>query len=448
MTKFKKIMLGSLATVSGVVAVTATSCGGPKYTEEELQAQKIVDNVYLVTDGGSVSDKSFNEQGKNALEYILTGTGLNTLNNINSPLKVDAEDIAKGYITADNKENVEFVIAPGFNHITAMGKFFKNHKDTNLKFILVDGVHNPMDFSAKPPVAVWDAQHEKNVAGITFNTNESAFFVGVYAAKYLVEIMKDDTPMVSAWGGGNFPGVTDFITGFINGVKYYNETLLPEFKKTTPSAKAVKFALSSNRTEQFNSGFEPKGKGEGIAKALIGAGADIIMPVAGSQTKNLLDEIAKSSDEVKGRVKVIGVDTDQKLAFGDKSQYFLTSVEKNLKDAIIKVYTKLLKEANKDNPDFKLTKALESVTIEESIKGLGETTVGTLENGLVSFSTPSKKLAGGKYEEAQKLYEQIKNDATIRAKALDKDNPAGAWTDATKDDWQAKIDDLNAKAGW
>ncbi|WP_027334268.1 BMP family lipoprotein [Mycoplasma elephantis] len=445
MTKFKKTMLGLLGGVAGISVLATTSCG-PKYTEEELAVQDKIGKVFFVTDGGSIFDKSFNQQGKEALDIITKGTGLNVVNLTNSPTEHSAIEVSKGYRVAE-KKGTQYILAPGFNHVAAMSDYFKNNKNTKMKFILVDEINNPIDYDAKPkPAPFWSDEISKNnVAGITFNTNESAFFVGVYAAQYLVEIVKDETPNVSSWGGGNFPGVTDFITGFINGVKYYNEKLLPEYKKTNPKAKAVKFVLTGNNDKQFASGFAPEG-GTDLAKTLIQNGADIIMPVAGSQTKNLVDALALEKDEVKNRIKIIGVDTDQKILFSEHSEFFLTSVEKNLKDAIVKVYIKIRKDDMKSSPDFKLSDSLEKIKLESNIKGVGETTIGNLSNGLVSFSSPSEKLAGGKYKEANDLYEKIKNDENIKKFATGEGNPVGAWTGQTKDEWFKKIEELNKQA--
>ncbi|CAM9093969.1 BMP family ABC transporter substrate-binding protein [Mycoplasma todarodis] len=383
MQKFKKVLLGGFSAtlaLSAPIAV-AVSCGdwAGKFelrlngeTNEELS-----DKLAFVTDGGSADDKSFNEQGYDAY-HALSG---HTKESVLRPDGGTSFEIKKRYETAA-KYGSRVIIAPGFHHVSAIESFNKSFGEKKVGFILVDGEMKYKDGKDKD-------KGISNVASIVFETKYSGFLAGYLAAEYLTEIKKDETPKVGMFGGANFPGVTNFMVGFISGIHYYNN-----FKKPTHEVEFSKFASDEEYT---NSGFSA-GQGTPYANKLLQNGADIILPVAGPQTGDVISAI--NQNQKYSDVKIIGVDTDQALQYENNQNKFLTSIEKKLSLAIQKVWKKAIDPKNHQDATY------------DGVNGFGETTVGTLKNELTSISKPH--VSG-----VEDIYNKVVNDATLKTKAVE-----------------------------
>ena len=79
------------------------------------------------------------------------------------------------------------------------------------------------------------------------------------------------TGKVATYGGINIPPVTIFMTGFLNGVNYYNE------QKGTD----VEVLGWDGTDGSFAGNFENLDDGKKLAQGFADEGADIIFPVAG-----------------------------------------------------------------------------------------------------------------------------------------------------------------------
>ncbi len=374
MKKFKKTALRSLSAIVALTApvAVAVSCGnweGKFELRLNNESNKELSNkLAMVTDGGSVDDKSFNEQGYNAY-HALSGHGKES---VLRPDGVTTFEIKKRYETAA-KYGSRVIVAPGFHHSSAITSFNKSFGEKKVGFILVDAV---MDSS--------------NVASITFQTKYSGFLAGYFASQYLVEVKKDDTPKVGTFGGANFPGVTDFMVGFVAGVKYYNDAKSPKNKVT--------FSKFAQDAEYTNSGFGA-GQGTSYANKLLQEGADIILPVAGPQTSDVISAI--NQNQKYKQVKIIGVDTDQALQYKSDQNKFLTSIEKKLSLAIQKVWKRAIDpDKYKNNSEY------------EGVRGFGQITEGTLENNLTSIAEPH-------VQGVCDIYKSIVNDNVLKAKAVE-----------------------------
>lgn len=201
------------------------------------------------------------------------------------------------------------ILAPGFSHIDAIKAFIKKHGNA-MNFILADG-----------------EVKAGNVASIMFDIKQVAFQAGYAAASYLAAKDATKDHLVGTFGGGNFPGVTDFMTGFVAGVKYFNEN------KPKTFANKIKFAQFKTDAAYTNSGFAENG-GNGNADVLIQGGAEIILPVSGPQTAGVIDTIKAAN---KTDIKVIGVDVDQSKTIANDADYFFTSIQKNVSVALADV---------------------------------------------------------------------------------------------------------------
>jgi basic membrane protein A and related proteins len=183
-----------------------------------------------------------------------------------------------------------------------------------------------------------------NVLATVFATDEAAFMAG-YAAAAATQ-----TGVVGTFGGMQIPTVTIFMDGFAMGVKYYNE------QKGT-DVRVVGWDPAT-QTGSFTGNFESLDDGRAQAEALMGEGADIIMPVAGPVGLG-----AAAAAMEAGNVYIIGVDTDWTISSPEYKAITFTSVMKKMEVAVYE-------------------------SIEEVVDGTfaGGLFVGTLENGGVGIA--------------------------------------------------------------
>jgi basic membrane lipoprotein Med (substrate-binding protein (PBP1-ABC) superfamily) len=162
MTKFK--ILGSAAILTIMPLATVVSCGTK--TRNTLNSKKIM----LVTDGGSVKDKSFNQQGLEGLGDII-GEKAVTADYL-SPKGHSPAELTNAY-SAAVKNGATTIITPGFYHVDGINTYLGQDLKKKTKFIIVDGV----------PTYKKDGKNTQylNVASIIFKTKISGFESGYLA---------------------------------------------------------------------------------------------------------------------------------------------------------------------------------------------------------------------------------------------------------------------------
>ncbi len=316
-----------------------------------------------VTDGGPVTDQSFNQT-------IFKGlTDYNGSVASNSVVRPDPQSAVATKINLYKKtfESAQVIVAGGFQHTDALNKI-QGEIPKNRGFIFIDGeVKN------------------KNIASVVFNIEEAAFLSGYATAEYLNKMKstyEKDGLKVGTFGGRNFPTVTSFMAGFQQGVMYYNNNL--------PSgAMKVEFIKLGSKPEDYFSGSFLVGKGKAMAQKLLSKGADVILPVAGPQTGDTLDAIK----EKKSNALVVGVDTDQVKQYPAFKTQFLTSILKKMDVAVKEALQYIYKENEKTQ------------------YGLGRTTVGNLSNGLVGIA------AGGDNKFSEGDLDRLTSNSKVMAAA-------------------------------
>jgi basic membrane protein A len=158
---------------------------------------------------------------------------------------------------------------------------------------------------------------------------------------------------VATFGGIKIPTVTIFMDGYADGVKYYNEQ----------KGKDVKL-LGWNKDAQdgsFTGDFEKQDVGKQLTQNFLDQGADIVMPVAGPVGKGAGAALKEAKDAGKD-VKLIWVDSDGYLTAPDYKDIMLSSVMKQMGDAVETV-VKEDKEGNFDNTPYVGTLANEGVQL-------------------------------------------------------------------------------------
>jgi len=164
-----------------------------------------------------------------------------------------------------------------------------------------------------------------NVKPVEFDTAQAAFLAGYFAA-YMSK-----TKIVATFGDVNEPGVTSTMDGFVNGVVKYNEI--------HHGIAVVHGWNTVSRTGLFvgiNEDFAvAKSTSKAMAKNLLDAGADIIMPITGQAGVGA----AEAALEKRNSLLVwVGSDGYETLP-AEFRPIILTSVVKKADDAIANIVT-------------------------------------------------------------------------------------------------------------
>jgi|GEM_PF-139972 len=317
--------------------------------------------VGLVTDVGGPDDKSFNATSIAGMERAVKELGI-------SP----ESKYLQSRQPTDYEKNLQEFVTQGFNQIITVGfllgldtaKAAKANPD--MKYAIVDYSYPDCFGSAVEGKDCGSASVLPNVLGLTFRTEQAAFLGGYLAAGV------SKTKKVGTYGGVQIPPVEDFMWGFQAGVNYWNEKHNDKVELLGWDSKTKKGV--------FTNTFTDPAKGKEAALSLIDEGADIILPVAGL-TGNGTFAAAKEKNALG-----IGVDTDQCISLPGDCPVILTSIRKNL-----------------DNAVFEAIKRLVNGTFE------GGTYSGTLENDGVSLA-PYHDQASRVSADLQKELDQLKQD--------------------------------------
>lgn len=297
----------------------------------EKQKEALTQKTILLTTGGDVRDQSFNQSVWEAMSKFSREIG-NPNNSyfetksISDAAQCDAYDYAlsKGY---------KVWILTGFQQGELLktwlriGKNKERFANEGVRVITVDWFADKEMEELTP---------QGSIMGLNFETQQAAFVAAYSAAKLLKEINQENNNLYNnakfnTFGGGDFAGVTNFNYGFIEGIRQFNEDVL-EFNKNS-NVKHNYFVAPSSDSIELSTGFAPTIDSRAKVELQVDHNKpQVVFPVAGSLTANAIDFIkAKKSGQW-----VIGVDTNQALAFPNDKGLLLTSVEKRISIAIYK----------------------------------------------------------------------------------------------------------------
>ncbi len=284
------------AALGGAVALALAACGS---APEESGSTGGSDNAAsdfkacMVSDSGGFEDKSFNQSGGEGLDRAGDELGVEV---------VKVESSAE----TDFGPNVDQLVAQDCNLIIGVGFLLADTlteaaaANPDIEFALVDSGFNEESDNAKP---------------LLFNTQEAAYLAGYVAAG------TSTTGTVATFGGISIPSVTIFMDGFADGVAKYNEDNGADVQLLGWDKEA--------QTGSFTGDFEDQTKGQNLAKGFIDQGADVIMPVAGPVGLG-----AAAAAKEAGNVAIVGVDADWFETSPDYSNIVLTSVMKEIGQAV------------------------------------------------------------------------------------------------------------------
>ncbi len=287
--RMRSLALAALAGLA-LVASACTNTGGGSPGASGGKALKIG----LVTDVGTLDDKSFNEASWKGTQDGAAAVG-GTASNIVTKTPADYATNINSFI--DQKYDVIVTVGFALGNATLAAA----QANPNVKFVGVD------QFICVPKDA-YDTKCSgtipSNYQGIVFKEQQAGYLVGIVAGS----LTKSN--VIGAVGGINtVPPVVAYIKGFENGAKSVN-----------PGITVLEQYVSTDITKAFN---DPT-TGKAIAQQMIGQKADWIFQVAGLSGSGAL-EAACATPNTYG----IGVDVDQAPAFPNL-KCVVTSAEKHL----------------------------------------------------------------------------------------------------------------------
>lgn len=272
-----------------VFALVACSSGSnDKGGKSEYGAK----TLFLITDVGTINDKSFNQGSWEGLVQLADELGTK------AEYIQPQEKSTAAYISSINEAvaaGAKIVVTPGYLFENAVHTAQEAHP--NVKFILVDGEPRPESKEFKP------AEYKTNTVGLLFREEQSGFLAG-YAA------VKEGFTKLGFMGGMEVPAVIRFGYGYVAGADL--------------AAKELGVQIQMRYT--YLNSFQPEAEHKTKAQAWYNDGVEAIFVAAGGAGNSVM---AAATDADKW---VIGVDVDQKA----ESPRVLTSATKNLKASVYK----------------------------------------------------------------------------------------------------------------
>ena len=297
----KKLMVSALAALSLMSIV-------PMAASADLK-------VGMVTDSGSIDDKSFNQGTWDGIKKATKDLGVKS-----KYLRPGGTTEADYVKEIANLKDAGFtlIVTPGFKFESSV--FVAQDKYPKTKFVLIDG---------KPNNGVFDANRKEkvgqNTVSIFFAEHESGFLAGVASA---LQIGSGDFGFI---GGMEIPPVQKFNWGFQQGVAYANQNL-----GTKISMKAENVIYQGT--------FHDVAAGQQLAAQMYDRGVKVVFVAAGGVGVGAINEAKARA--AKG-AWIVGVDVDQYaqgIYSGGKS-IILTSAMKRIDTAAFDMI-KLEKEGN------------------------------------------------------------------------------------------------------
>lgn len=293
---FLKVFLSGMMVTSLVVG-----CGQSNTINESASSKfERLDfdlNVGMVTDSGSIDDRSFNQ-----------GTWEGVAAAVKNARYIQPKQTSEAdFLTAISNlydAGYSFIVTPGFTFEGAIYEAQTRYPDA--QFLLIDGI--PTNKEGQSYIA-------ENTTCISFAEHEAGFLAGVAAA---VELQEGDFAFL---GGMEVPAVQKLNWGFQQGVVYANENL------------GTQIHLKEENII-YQGTFTDMAAGQQIASQFLDRGVDVIFVAAGTTGVGAITEV--KSRAAKGEaVWTIGVDVDQyeEGIYAEGKSVMLTSAMKYLDQA-------------------------------------------------------------------------------------------------------------------
>jgi basic membrane protein A and related proteins len=281
--KVRKAAIGAVLALAAAAALIVSATGSARSSQGDFK-------MAIVTDIGSLQDKSFNQlanQGR-----IRVGRQLDIPTRVYVTQK--AEDRLPNLIAAASA-GYDLIFGVGFFHAEHLNVAAPRYPD--LKFAGIDVTKALLE--SNPP----------NFTGIVFAEHEAGYLVGYLAG--LVAKRQGGRQVISAVGANAVPAIVKFISGYIQGAK-----------KANPRIRVI--ANYANDPT-----FSDQAKCKNVALRQIARGSQAVFQVAGGCGLGALSAAKEK------RVWGIGVDADQRYL----GAHMMTSATKKV-DVSVEMITK------------------------------------------------------------------------------------------------------------
>lgn len=271
---------------------TMIGCGKKEKTTSTSSGEGSTFELALVTDVGTIDDKSFNQGAWEGVEKYANK------NNKTYKYYQPSEKTTASYIKTIDiavEGGAKVVVCPGFLFEAAV--YESQEKYPEVKFILLDGKPHPEKDTMGEKVKIAD-----NTVAI-FYAEEQAGFLAGYAA------VKDGDTELGFLGGMAVPAVKRFGYGYLQGADY----------------AAKEMGLSNiDVMYHYTGGFVATPEAKSTVVSWYNSGTQVVFG-CGGQVGN---SVMRAAEEVNG--KVIGVDVDQ----SNESKTVITSALKELGNSV------------------------------------------------------------------------------------------------------------------
>ena len=282
------MMVLSLIACGQKQAATSADSSAPASKKETFE-------LALVTDLGTIDDKSFNQGSWEGLVKYATEKG------ISHKYYQPQEAGTNAYF-----ETIELAIEGGAKLVVCPGFLFEEPvylaqtKYPDVHFILLDGEPHTADYSTY--------KTENNVMPILYQEDEAGFLAG-YAA------VKDGNTKLGFLGGMSVPAVIRFGFGYIQGI----------------DAAAKELGVNCEVVYNYTGAFAATPEAQALAASWYNAGTEVVFGCGGAVGNSAMSAAeGKNQQEGKFVAKVIGVDVDQY----SESDTVITSAMKQLSNSV------------------------------------------------------------------------------------------------------------------
>ena len=282
------MMVLSLVACGQKQAATSADSGAAASKKETFE-------LALVTDLGTIDDKSFNQGAWEGLVKYATEKG------ISHKYYQPQEAGTNAYF-----ETIELAVEGGAKLVVCPGFLFEEPvylaqtKYPDVHFILLDGEPHTADYSTY--------KTENNVMPILYQEDEAGFLAG-YAA------VKDGNTKLGFLGGMSVPAVIRFGFGYIQGI----------------DAAAKELGVNCEVVYNYTGAFAATPEAQALAASWYNAGTEVVFGCGGAVGNSAMSAAeGKNQQEGKFVAKVIGVDVDQY----SESDTVITSAIKLLSNSV------------------------------------------------------------------------------------------------------------------
>lgn len=246
----------------------------------------------LITDLGTIDDKSFNQGSWEGLVQYAEENGIS--HKYYQPVAQSNDDYLDS-IQLAIEGGAKIVVTPGFLFEEPI--FIAQEMYPDVSFILVDGEPHNEDYSV--------FRTDSNTVGVLYKEEQSGFLSG-YAA------VKEGYTKLGFIGGMAVPAVVRFGYGFVQGAEYAAKELGIE-----------EVTVNYNYTGKF----EATPEAQALAASWYNDGVEVIFACGGAVGNSVM----AAAEAAEGKW-VIGVDVDQ----SGESERVLTSSTKGLRESVYK----------------------------------------------------------------------------------------------------------------